>query len=547
MTATRQADDAGPRNPPGEWVTARPYGPRGWLLVLTAADTATAARQVHPLARHLEHCRPEGLREIIPAFDRILLDFETPANAASFRRHWESTRPPHPTDASTADLTGTRGRPSDESCRGPVEIAVHFDGLDRAQVARQVGLSEEAVIDAFCASPYRVQCLGFSPGFPYLTGLPARLAVPRHATPRARVPAGSVAIGGSHAGIYPQASPGGWNLLGRTDERLFDPTGTSLDAIFRLHPGDVVRFHRRPAPPDATAPAIRFPDIATPSIPSLGVHQVGWGLRVQDLGRPGHRRFGVPAGGAMDPASAQAANRLLDNPPDAPVLELCGQGQVLEALEDLWIGVVGVSSATGRTATTRRLRAGERFEVPRGPLGGVWSYVALPGGIAAPRFLGSTSALPHGGRHGGFQPGDRIARMESPPMTWPGAVAGRFLPVEPLDPTPIRLWPGLQWDDFPERARAAFLATPWTVSSQSDRVGYRLHGPPLVVPSGSALSEPVLAGSVQVPPEGLPIVTMPDGPTLGGYPKLGLVDPDDLPRLAQHPPGRAVRFVLHAG
>src|SRR5438445_512056 len=162
----------------------------------------------------------------------------------------------------------------------------------------------------------------------------------------------------------------------------------------------------------------------------------GLGAALQDRGRPGWRRFGVPPGGAMDDHAAHWANRLLDNPPDAPVVEF----------------------------------------LLRGPT--------------------------------------------------------------------LRVWRAPQWDLFSETDRELFFAQEWAVSSRSDRVGYRLAGRPLKPSAAQILSEPVLVGSIQIPPDGQPIVTMRDGPTVGGYPKLGLVEAADVSWLAQCRPGVRVRFQL---
>jgi inhibitor of KinA len=123
-----------------------------------------------------------------------------------------------------------------------VEIPVCYDeefAPDLPDVARSSGLSVEEVVRLHAAGEYRVRCIGFTPGFPYLAGLPPALATPRRATPRMKVPAGSVAIGGVQAGIYPTASPGGWNVIGRTPLRLFDAE-RNPPALLRA--GDSVRF-----------------------------------------------------------------------------------------------------------------------------------------------------------------------------------------------------------------------------------------------------------------------------------------------------------------
>lgn len=115
-------------------------------------------------------------------------------------------------------------------------------GLDLEDVARETGLGADEVVARFCAATYTVAFVGFSPGYPYLVGLPSELEVPRLAAPRTRVPAGSVAIAGPFAGVYPSATPGGWRLLGHTEAHLFDPAS---DPPARCAAGDRVRFTSR--------------------------------------------------------------------------------------------------------------------------------------------------------------------------------------------------------------------------------------------------------------------------------------------------------------
>lgn len=127
---------------------------------------------------------------------------------------------------------------------GVIEVPVCYErefALDLDEVARNAGVSEAEVAARHSGGSYRVACVGFSPGFPYLTGLPAELATPRRATPRTEIPAGSVAIGGAQTGIYPRKSPGGWNVIGRTPLRLFD---VRREPPALLQAGDQVRFRR---------------------------------------------------------------------------------------------------------------------------------------------------------------------------------------------------------------------------------------------------------------------------------------------------------------
>lgn len=130
------------------------------------------------------------------------------------------------------------------------ELRVRYGGdhgPDLAELAAHAGLSEAAVVAAHSQATYTVAFLGFQPGFAYLMGLPAALHMPRRAEPRLRVPAGSVAIGGAQTGVYPAASPGGWRLIGQTDQPLFNPQADDPADACWLQPGDQVRFVPEPA------------------------------------------------------------------------------------------------------------------------------------------------------------------------------------------------------------------------------------------------------------------------------------------------------------
>lgn len=122
------------------------------------------------------------------------------------------------------------------------KVAAEFGGQfgpDLADLALQAGMSETRYIEAYCACAFKVLFIGFQPGFPYLAGLPLALHAQRRATPRVRIEAGSVAVGGAYTGVYPDAGPGGWHVIGRTEMRLFDP---QRDPPASLLPGDRVRF-----------------------------------------------------------------------------------------------------------------------------------------------------------------------------------------------------------------------------------------------------------------------------------------------------------------
>lgn len=523
------------------------YGSRALLVSFAGALDETAfVRQGRLLSALERHALP-GLLEAVPSFTRVLLVFSDPSLC----------------DGAFSRLAG--GGTDLESSGAPepgrlVELPVAYGGPDLERVAQNAGLSPQDVVSAHSAPEYLVHCLGFSPGFPYLGGLDRRLETPRLATPRVRVPSGSVAIGGSHTGVYSVTGPGGWNLVGATPVRIFSPWAATLREQFAVMAGDRVRFVpqgwresadwiKEPAPRGTS-------DEAEAALsgggPVLRILSPGLGITIQDAGRPGFRRLGVPPGGAMDPMAARWANRLLDNPSEWPVLECCLQGQRIEVLESGWVAITGGRGlGTGRRAgwSAVRVREGDVLEFPPQERG-VWRYLAIPGGIAAPRFLGSASTLPRAGIGSTIDSGRTIFRSAAETFFPPDATATRRVPWSEVPDTAgdviLPVWPGPQWTWFPEEARERFFRSEWRISSQCDRTGYRLLGPGIQPDTRGMTSEPVLQGSIQVPPGGLPIVTMPDGPTLGGYPKLGLIESMDLSRLAQCGPGHRVRFVRAA-
>lgn len=268
----------------------------------------------------------------------------------------------------------------------------------------------------------------------------------------------------------------------------------------------------------------------------LEVIRPGLMASIQDGGRPGWRRYGIPPGGAMDRGAWRQASRLLDNPEGTAVLE-CLQGTRLIALETVELAAAGVWGARAWRAS-----AGEIIEFPAA-LAGVWHYLAVPGGFEAERFLGSASVCARAGIGRLLAKGDRLTCLAAPLGRFPAGVKARQ-PAEPAryGDAPVGIRPGPQWDAFGAASRATFLDQAWRISARSDRTGYRLEGAALLPPPGNLASEPVRIGSVQVPPDGQPVVTLHDGPTVGGYAKIALVDAADLDRLVQTRPGQSVRF-----
>jgi KipI family sensor histidine kinase inhibitor len=189
------------------------------LLVEVASGEEAAALHAELLRR-----RAAGLlhvREIVPAARTVLLDgVDDPERLRS-------------------DLSAAEVPPAPPHAREVIELPVRYDGPDLADVAAHWGVGEREVARVHAATEFRVAFCGFAPGFGYLTGLPARYDVPRRATPRTAVPAGSVALAGPYTGVYPRSSPGGWQLIGSTDAVLWDHARVPAAL---LSPGTRVRF-----------------------------------------------------------------------------------------------------------------------------------------------------------------------------------------------------------------------------------------------------------------------------------------------------------------
>lgn len=195
-----------------------PYGDRAVLVELGSTEQALA------WADALEADRPAGVADVVPAAETVLVVL---AEDASLDRLRDALRAVRPAIDRTPEDAGT------------VEIPVVYDGPDLAAVAALAGLSEAEVVAAHTGRPWRVAFGGFAPGFGYLVGGDPRLHVPRRDRARTVVPAGAVGLAGEFSGIYPRASPGGWQLVGRTDVRLWD---LDRDPPALLRRGLVVQF-----------------------------------------------------------------------------------------------------------------------------------------------------------------------------------------------------------------------------------------------------------------------------------------------------------------
>lgn len=468
-----------------------------------------------------------GVMEVIPAARTVLVRFE------------QSTVDGSTLESALAKVTPVPVAGEDTE---PVTIEVCYDGEDLAEVARETGLRETQVVEVHTGSNYVVGFSGFAPGFGYLTGLDERLRLPRRDTPRVRVPAGAVAIAGEFTGVYPRPSPGGWRLLGHTNATLWDP---ARENPALLRPGTRVRF----APVDTLPPTPEPEEVHSGQVTGgVAVRATGPLATVQDRGRPGYASLGVGPSGVADQKSAALANRLVGNAVEAACLEVTFGGLELEFREPARLAITGAPCPITRDGRGEAMNApfavtaGSRLTLST-PTVGVRTYVAIRGGIDAPETLGSRSTdLLSGLGPAPLQAGDMfpIGRSVTGP---PPTVQVAPVAVPSGGDLTVRLTPGPRDDWFTAEAWQALLTGDYVVTAESNRIGVRLRGPELTRSRSAELpSEAVVAGAVQVPISGQPLVFLADHPVTGGYPVIAVVCAADLPMVAQARPGQVLRF-----
>ncbi len=495
-----------------------------------------------------------AVTDVVPAATTLLLMLEEPAALPRVRT------------AVTATLAGLDSAPSAGEAVDPVQIDVVYDGEDLDEVARLTGLSSAEVIAAHTGSDWRVAFGGFAPGFSYLTGGDPRLEVPRRAEPRTSVPAGAVGLAGPFSGIYPRPSPGGWQLIGRTGATLWD-AGREPPAL--LQPGARVRFRAIDGPTaddsDLDKPTVELVEtsphngldkrdqptveLVEPS-PDQGLEVLATGplLLIVDEGRPRYAAMGVGRSGAADRASYRLGGRLVGNAPGRAALEVTFGGLRLRARTACLIALTGADCAAtvdGRAVTHAGpvyLRAGQELRLGT-PRDGLRTYLSVAGGVHLPAVLGSASTDTLSGVGPALPEVGDVLPIGAPPVGSPSieSVPGRR---SSDGPTLLDVLPGPRTDWLADPAGLG--SQDWQVSERSDRVGVRLLGDPLLRhPSraGRELpSEPMVRGSIQVPPDGRPVIFGVDGPVTGGYPVVGVLTEDACDAVAQTRPGERVRF-----
>lgn len=515
------------------------------LISFEGQASLEVSAKVLSLFKNFSQLKVLSITNFHPAYCSLLVDFDL-----------RSCEPQKLFDFLSQQLNQLQSNGLDEQAAGSViDIPVCYgggSGEDIAEVMQITGFSQQEVITLHSQAEYAVAFLGFAPGFPYLLGLPATLVCPRKKTPRVRVPAGSVALAGSQTGIYPTESPGGWQLIGRTDVSLFDYRKASPSLV---QPGDKVRFSV-----SSKLPSIKLdqPSLSTEKNEAvLKIENPGFFSLIQDLGRFEWAHLGVSPGGAADAMALQLGNQLLGNKESAAAIEMTSFGATVTFLKDTWFAVTGADCSPTLDQlpiamwTSLPVCAGQRLVLNSMPHN-LRSYLCVCGGIGVEPILGSRSTFVSG-VWGGFygralQVGDYLPlgdEASEPPRF--KKVRNSVLDLYQAREKILRVTLGPQSAWFSEESVKLFFENEFEVTNDVNRLGVRLAGPNLEYHEkyhGQELvSEGIANGAIQVAQAGQPLILYCEQQTTGGYPKIANVIKADLFRLGQLKPGDRVRFV----
>lgn len=536
-------------------------------LLLDFSNSSQPLRDIHGLSKLLFANKPEWALEIVPGLDSLVIEL----NYQNQNPKQVRTQSIEALKKLSAALIKQRPKKSATANIHQIQVCYHPDlSLDLKEIAGACHLSVEEVIHLHKQGIYTADILGFMPGFAYFSGLNPKLHLPRLNSPRSSVPKGSVAIAELQTAIYPRPTPGGWNLIGRSPNVLFDSHQTPPGLFM---PGDGMRiqeisldqFHQLEAKIDTTK--IILPISAQDqNRASIDVKQSGAFTSIQDFPRSGLSHWAVGPGGASDLRSLQLANALVGNKLNAAALELTATGPTLLFNEDTciaWVGATCSGIIDGKRIPGNRpvwIAKGSILQFsPLGP--GLRSVLAIGGGIDLPAVLGSKGS--HISADLGpkrIQKGD-ILFLEDPQaplqkaylrdlyknQTWPSfpkwQIRSPYLPTQKM--TQVHCLAGPHLPLLGNKDREVFWETLWKVSTQSNRMGIRLESNFHIKKALPNIpSQAITFGTVQFPPSQEPIVMLSEHQTTGGYPRLAEVIRADHAKLAQAKPGDLLQFTL---
>ena len=456
-----------------------------------------------------------------------------------------------------------------------ITIPVCYDevfGIDLQELSASLKLSIEEIIQLHTGKSYHVFMIGFTPGFPYMGTMDEQLITQRKTQPRLQVPPGSVAIAGNQTGIYPFATPGGWNSIGRTPINLFD---RQKENPFLLKAGDEVKFKaitrnefEKYGTSDALVGRVSINIPTRPARASDGkkkiihIEQCGFLTTLQNTGRIGYLQFGVSKGGAMDGFAAQLANALIGNAVEEAVLEITQSQHRFRFLQHAVVAFTGAGLQPQTEHTIIPLNQsvfiskGTLVECKQ-PIPGFRLYLAVAGGFEADEFLqnSSTDLLVKAGGFQGrpLQKKDELkTRIALTPLQKKlmsvlkeGAVVSLNAIAPNTSTNTIHIIKGAEWNYMDDASKTILSEATFTVSPQSSRMGYRLKKEAFATSQAcEIISSPVTQGTIQLTASGELIILMADAQTVGGYPRVAQVCAAELSNLAQKKPGDQIHFQM---
>jgi KipI family sensor histidine kinase inhibitor len=530
-------------------------------LLVNFQDQTQALHQIHQLCDALFARSPSWLLDAIPGIDTLLVSLRFQDFQYALIR---STARAEINELLANILSDKKLITAKDSVH---QIRVCYDPVlapDLLTSAEKCKLTVREFINRHKNSEITVDILGFMPGFAYCSGLDPCLKLPRLEKPRTAVPPGSVAIAELQTAIYPKTTPGGWNIIGRSPDLLFDPL---KERPSLLHAGDRVQFIEIDIDQfkkiQGEESLNTNQDIKKYDSQKGVIEVISSGLltTIQALPRYGLAHLALSAGGSVDKEGARLANTLVGNSEDAAGLEITGTGPKLLFHLDTWVAWVGSHCAAqidGRTISGNRpvfICQGQTLSF--GPITqGYRIFLAFSGGIESEFILGGRgSHLSAGIGDKQVQKGDILylpkllreapffEKLKQEHLTYPKwSVASPSLSGHGIQL--IKAIPSMHLNLLNDQEQASLWNCVWTVSSQSNRMGMRLDGNfSISSPIAGIASQGIWFGTVQLPPSGQPILMMAEHATTGGYPRLVETIESERSKLAQLRPGDKIQFV----
>lgn len=492
------------------------------------------------LYNKLQNTQLNGIKDLVPAAKTILVFFnEIETNFKML----------------VASIQSLKIDSGFERSGQEVIVPIRYDGEDLAQVAELQGLSVADVIRKHHESVWNVAFIGFAPGFAYMSS-PDRpfTDIPRLTVPRKKIPSGSLGLAGKYSGIYPKDSPGGWQLIGTTSEKMWDLERKNPALLL---PGMTVHFEDVTHNPTTVTVPLQITRTVEPkqSVPLFTITAPSLQMLIQDEGRLNQTNIGVGVAGAMDLSAMHSANRIVGNPTDTPVIEVLNGGLKAKMQHAGVIAVAGAISnirvkfADGQTADFASyqpidLDEGDEFQI-QPPTAGLRNYLAVRGGIDVEPVLNSASF-------------DSLAVLGPEPLKlgdiiYQGQVKATNISVNEVGKTDlpqagevveldIVMGPRTDW--FEQDSIEQLCQQEWLVTNESNRVGLRLSGAQSLTRkiTHELESEGTCIGALQIPPSGQPVLFMNDHPLTGGYPVIASVAKHHWDLVAQIPAGCRIKF-----